>query len=90
MESPVALVTGSTSGIGEAIARRLSSEGFAVVFHSRSSIEAGHALAAELGTAAYVQADLAQDEDRIRLVREATAKWRRLDVLVNNAGISPT
>jgi NAD(P)-dependent dehydrogenase (short-subunit alcohol dehydrogenase family) len=47
-------------------------------------------LAAELGTAAYVQADLAQDEDRIRLVREATAKWRRLDVLVNNAGISPT
>jgi NAD(P)-dependent dehydrogenase (short-subunit alcohol dehydrogenase family) len=88
MESPVALVTGSTSGIGEAIARRLSSEGFAVVLHSRSSIETGHALAAELGTAAYVQADLAQDEDRIRLVLEATAKWGRLDVLVNNAGIS--
>lgn len=46
-------------------------------------------LAAELGTAAYVQADLAQDEDRIRLVREATAKWRRLDVLVNNAASAP-
>jgi NAD(P)-dependent dehydrogenase (short-subunit alcohol dehydrogenase family) len=86
--SPVALVTGSTSGIGAAIARRLSQEGFAVVLHSRSSVEAGQALAAELGAAAYVQADLAQDADRIRLVREAVGFWGRLDVLVNNAGIS--
>jgi NAD(P)-dependent dehydrogenase (short-subunit alcohol dehydrogenase family) len=87
---PVALITGSTSGIGAAIARRLSGEGFAVVLHSRSSAEAGHALAAELGTAAaaYVQADLAHDADRGRLVREAVALWGRLDVLVNNAGIS--
>jgi NAD(P)-dependent dehydrogenase (short-subunit alcohol dehydrogenase family) len=86
--SPVALVTGSTSGIGAAIARRLAGEGFAVVLHSHNSAEAGHALAAELGKAAYVQADLAQDADRIRLVQEAVARWGRLDVLVNNAGIS--
>jgi NAD(P)-dependent dehydrogenase (short-subunit alcohol dehydrogenase family) len=86
--APVALVTGSTSGIGAAIARRLSGEGFAVVLHSRSSAEAGRALAAELGAAAYVQADLSQDADRTRLVREAVARWGRLDVLVNNAGIS--
>lgn len=85
---PVALVTGSTSGIGVAIARRLSRDGFAVVLHSRSSVETGHALARELGAAAYVQADLANDEDRTRLVREALAVWGRLDVLVNNAGIS--
>ncbi|MDT4852323.1 SDR family NAD(P)-dependent oxidoreductase [Achromobacter agilis] len=85
---PVALVTGSTSGIGEAIARRLSRDGYAVVVHSRRSVEAGHALARELGAAAYVQADLANDADRIRLVREAVAAWGRLDVLVNNAGIS--
>ncbi|MGE8687549.1 MAG: SDR family NAD(P)-dependent oxidoreductase [Achromobacter sp.] len=85
---PVALVTGSTSGIGEAIARRLSRDGYAVVVHSRRSAEAGHALARELGAAAYVQADLANDADRIRLVREAVAAWGRLDVLVNNAGIS--
>jgi NAD(P)-dependent dehydrogenase (short-subunit alcohol dehydrogenase family) len=85
---PVALVTGSTSGIGEAIARRLSRDGYAVVVHSRRSVEAGHALARELGEAAYVQADLANDADRVRLVREAVAAWGRLDVLVNNAGIS--
>jgi NAD(P)-dependent dehydrogenase (short-subunit alcohol dehydrogenase family) len=85
---PVALVTGSTSGIGAAIARRLSSEGFAIVLHSRSSVETGLALASELGTAAYVQADLAIDADRVKLVREAIAVWGRLDVLINNAGIS--
>jgi NAD(P)-dependent dehydrogenase (short-subunit alcohol dehydrogenase family) len=86
--SPVALVTGSTSGIGAAIARRLSSEGYAVVLHSRGSAETGHALAAELENATYVQADLADDADRIRLVRQAVARWDRLDILVNNAGIS--
>jgi len=85
---PVALVTGSTSGIGAAIARRLSAEGYAVVLHSRSSAEAGHALVRELGSAVYIQADLADDAQRTRLVREAVAHRGRLDVLVNNAGIS--
>jgi NAD(P)-dependent dehydrogenase (short-subunit alcohol dehydrogenase family) len=85
---PVALVTGSTSGIGAAIARRLSADGFAVVLHSRRSVETGRALVAELGTAAYVQADLARDDDRRRLIQEAVAVWGRLDVLINNAGIS--
>jgi NAD(P)-dependent dehydrogenase (short-subunit alcohol dehydrogenase family) len=86
--SPVALVTGSTSGIGAAVARRLSNEGYAIVLHSRSSAEAGHALVAELGNATYIQADLAEDADRIRLVREAVSHWGRLNVLVNNAGMS--
>lgn len=84
----VALVTGSTSGIGAAIARRLSSEGFALVLHSRSSVTAGRALAQELGNAVYVQADLALDSDRVRLMEQTVAAWGRLDVLVNNAGIS--
>lgn len=85
---PVALVTGSTSGIGQAIARRLSQDGYAVIVHSRSSVAAGTAMAKELGCAAYIQADLAVDADRVRLVQEAIALWGRLDVLVNNAGIS--
>lgn len=87
-QAPVALVTGSTSGIGVAIARRLASEGYAIVLHSRDSVEAGQRLALELGSAIYVQADLADDDDRVRLIREATGAWGRLDVLVNNAGIS--
>jgi NAD(P)-dependent dehydrogenase (short-subunit alcohol dehydrogenase family) len=86
--SPVALVTGSTAGIGAAIARRLSSDGYALVLNSRNSADTGHALAAELANATYIQADLGDDADRVRLVREAVS-WRdRLDVLVNNAGIS--
>lgn len=85
---PVALVTGSTSGIGQAIACRLAQEGHAVILHSRSSVETGQALARQLGHALYIQADLALDADRQRLVREAVAAWGRLDVLVNNAGIS--
>lgn len=81
-------MTGSTSGIGSAIARRLAADGFGVVLHGRSATATGEALAAELGLAAYVQADLMQDLDRERLVRSAVAVWGRLDVLVNNAGIS--
>ncbi|KWK18898.1 short-chain dehydrogenase [Burkholderia stagnalis] len=86
--APVALVTGSTSGIGAAIARRLSAQGYAVVLHSRQSADTGQAMARELGAAAYLQADLADDAARVRLVRDAVALWGRLDVLVNNAGIS--
>ena len=86
--APVALVTGSTSGIGEGIARRLVADGYRVVVHSRSSASIGQALARELGNAVYVQADVAVEAERVRLVNEAVAAWGRLDVLVNNAGIS--
>jgi NAD(P)-dependent dehydrogenase (short-subunit alcohol dehydrogenase family) len=85
---PVALVTGSTSGIGRAVAQRLVRDGYRVVIHSRSSANMGLELAQELGSARYLQADLAQKKDRTRLVREAVSLWGRLDVLVNNAGIS--
>jgi ketoreductase RED2 len=84
---PVALVTGSTSGIGEAVARRLVAQGTKVVLNSVSSVDAGRALVAELGDGAhYVQADIAVDDDVTRLVAETVAHFGRLDILVNNAG----
>jgi NAD(P)-dependent dehydrogenase (short-subunit alcohol dehydrogenase family) len=85
---PVALITGATSGIGAAIARRLAADGFSVVLHSRNSAEIGRAMAAGMESAIYVQADLADEGARVRLIEQAAAHWGRMDVLVNNAGIS--
>jgi ketoreductase RED2 len=85
LEGRVALVTGSASGIGAATARALARAGASVVVNSRSSREAGEALATELG-GRYVQADVAEDTQARALVEEAAAVHGRLDVLVNNAG----
>jgi NAD(P)-dependent dehydrogenase (short-subunit alcohol dehydrogenase family) len=83
----VALVTGSVAGIGAATARRLAADGMTVVVHSRTSRAAGEALAAELG-GTYLQADLENEAEAAELVPRALAEHGRLDVLVNNAGIS--
>ena len=84
----VALVTGSTSGIGAAIARRLARDGLVVALHSRASVAAGHALAQELGRASYTQADLSETASAGRLIEEVRRKHGRLDVLVNNAALT--
>ncbi|MBW5482224.1 SDR family NAD(P)-dependent oxidoreductase [Streptomyces bambusae] len=85
-ESRVALITGSSSGIGAAIARRLVSDGIRVVLNSARSEGAGKALAEELPGAVYVRGDVSDADDAERIVREAVAAHGRLDILVNNAG----
>jgi NAD(P)-dependent dehydrogenase (short-subunit alcohol dehydrogenase family) len=84
----IALVTGSTSGIGAATARRLASDGYKVALHSRASADVGKRMAAELAGASYHQADLADEQATRDLVADVLTHHGRLDVLVNNAGQS--
>jgi NAD(P)-dependent dehydrogenase (short-subunit alcohol dehydrogenase family) len=88
MRGKVALVTGSTSGIGAATARRFAKDGYTVALHSSRSVEAGQKMAAELPGASYHQADLADDDAARALVASVLDRHGRLDVLVNNAGLS--
>ena len=86
MSERVVLVTGSTSGIGEATALRFAQRGDMVVFNSRSSVDVGERLAAATPGSMYVQGDVAKSEDCTRLIAAVLARYGRLDVLVNNAG----
>jgi len=88
----VSLITGSTGGIGEGIARRLAAGGFAVVVSGRR-IAKGEGISRQItdqgGTACFLPADIA-DPDACRSVIEAAVdRYGRLDVLVNNAGVFP-
>jgi ketoreductase RED2 len=83
LDGQVALVTGSTSGIGEAVARRFNAEGARVIINSVTSVEAGRRIATELG-GHYVQGDVATDAAAI--CEAAAAIHDGFDHLVNNAG----
>jgi 3-oxoacyl-[acyl-carrier protein] reductase len=80
-----ALVTGGSSGIGLEIARMLRDEGFELTLASRT-LEKVEAAAAELG-ALGIQANLAEEDDCIRIVTEHRERFGGLDVLVNSGGI---
>jgi ketoreductase RED2 len=82
----VALVTGSSSGIGAATARLLAGAGAVVVVNSSTSVDAGQALADELPGASYVQGDIADEGQAVALVATTVERHGRLDILVNNAG----
>jgi ketoreductase RED2 len=85
-DTKVVLVTGSSSGIGEACARAFAAEGATVVVNSSSSVEAGEAVAASLPNAHYVQADVSSETACGSLIDQVVERAGRLDVLVNNAG----
>lgn len=83
----VAVVTGSSSGIGEQVAHRLSALGASVVVNSASSVEAGQAVAESLPSdSLYVQADISDQAQGKNLLDKTMDRFGRLDILVNNAG----
>jgi 3-oxoacyl-[acyl-carrier protein] reductase len=88
MDGKVALVTGSTRGIGRAIAVMYAREGAQVVVTGRTE-EAGREVEQEIrdagGDATFVRTDLAVEDDVVRAVRAAVDRYGRLTTLVNNA-----
>lgn len=89
-DSPVALITGAAKRIGNEITKVLHSEGYNVVIHYRRSESSARSLCAGLNlarkdSAIILKADLNHFSEIGSLIEDATAKWRRLDVLVNNA-----
>jgi NAD(P)-dependent dehydrogenase (short-subunit alcohol dehydrogenase family) len=92
LEGKVAVVTGSTRGIGRAILEGLAGAGAAVTANSRNP-EATQTVATEItaagGKCVAVPADVSDAADVERLIKTTVSTFGRLDILVNNAGISP-
>ncbi|WP_316800553.1 glucose 1-dehydrogenase [Pedobacter frigidisoli] len=90
-ENKVALITGSSQGIGAACALRLAKDGCDIVLNGHKFDERGEKLIAKINEmgrkAAFVVADLSQANEAIRMVEEAVNQFGRLDILVNNAGV---
>ncbi len=90
-QGKLALITGASSGIGAATARRLAAEGLTVALAARRR-ERLEALAAEIhannGKAFIFPVDLSQEGQRVALFQQVTAELGELDVLVNNAGFA--
>ena len=87
LDGKVAIVTGSSSGIGEEIARRLSDLGANVVVNSANSVNAGQQVAKSLSTKSlYIQADISDQEAGQQLIDKTISEFGQLDILINNAG----
>lgn len=88
------LITGSTDGLGKAVAERLANQGWKVLLHGRNQAK-GESVLSELKESTgnndiyYFNADLSSLSDVQRLADEVLASQDRLDVLINNAGIGP-
>jgi 3-oxoacyl-[acyl-carrier protein] reductase len=91
LKGKVALVTGSSRGIGRAIAERLSKSGAAVAINYSSSAGEAQKIVAQIkssgGNAFAIQADVSRVSEIVRLFDETISHFGKLDILVNNAGI---
>jgi 3-oxoacyl-[acyl-carrier protein] reductase len=92
LNKKVAVITGAGRGIGRAIALQFAGNGAKVVINYRSSIAQVEELLATIkaagGDAIAVQADISREDEAKKLIEEAVKQFGRLDVLVNNAGIT--
>jgi NAD(P)-dependent dehydrogenase (short-subunit alcohol dehydrogenase family) len=87
----VALVTGADTGIGRAIGERMLRDGYALAYATRDRDDESRATyeqLSELGRVEWLVGDLVESDVPERLVRETVEKLDRIDVLVNNAGLS--
>lgn len=91
LKGKVAIITGSSSGMGECIAREFSKEGANVVINYAHSSEDANAIVEEIlkndGKAIAVQANISKSEDVKRLIDKTIEEFGTIDILVNNAGI---
>ena len=90
IKDKVVVITGASSGLGEAAARRLAQDGAKLVLGARR-LDRLRALTNELslGDDAAVQTDVTQHEQVRRLVDHAVQSHGRIDVMINNAGLMP-
>ncbi len=90
LENKVVIVTGSTQGIGRAVARLFVAEGAQVVLNSAHDDEHARAVREELAgpSTLYVQADVADPVQVEAMVARTLAQFGRIDVLINNAGVN--
>jgi NADP-dependent 3-hydroxy acid dehydrogenase YdfG len=92
LQDKVAVITGASSGIGLAIARRLGSEGAAVVLAGRTQApmeEAANEISSNSGKAIVRSVDVRDEKQMGKLVDDAVSEFGKLDVMVNNAGMNP-
>jgi ketoreductase RED2 len=88
LDDKVAIVTGSSAGIGLAIARAFALGGVRTIINGRGESRDGAEAADSLPQAMYVAADVSEELGCDLLVESALKRWGRLDILVNNAGIT--
>lgn len=90
LRGKVAIITGSTSGIGQAIAELFAEQGIKVIISGRDA-ERGLAVVQSIrlkgGEALFIQVDLSDEQAPKKLVLKTTEAWGRLDILVNNAAL---
>lgn len=91
-KSPVALITGGARGIGLGIAKSLAADGYALVLNGMRSVDQVEDVLEEFRsagqTAVYCQGDVGSADDRAAMIEQIRSRLGRIDVLVNNAGIT--